>query len=359
MNLFAEQVDADEQHPNYKNIIRPSMGAERAELSRWLEGFPDRDGKFVKEFQTTFNSSFWEIYLHAVFRTYGFVLDWSYAAPDFLVASEYGEFVVEATTANAAQGKVTEWQKTVPIGERVLQKKFWALNREAMIRLSNAILGKTRAYQNKYSTLEHVGRKPFVIAIAPFEQPDFQYQYDRPIRALLYDEYVDEDAYNVNPALYPDGPPSVRLGAVEKDNGAEIPLGIFNGDDYKEVSAIAFSCTATWGKVDALAKDSTNVGVVHVSRGGKPEGKPYGYAAMKGDYTETLEDGLQVFHNPNASYPLDPRVFRRPGVVQHYFDDAAGWVHEEVDNCLHSRVVQSFIFNGGAEGAVTEEIPDS
>lgn len=31
-------------------------------------GFEDRDGKFVKEFQTTFNSSFWELYLFACLR---------------------------------------------------------------------------------------------------------------------------------------------------------------------------------------------------------------------------------------------------------------------------------------------------
>lgn len=34
-------------------------------LPGWPTDFEDRDGKFVTEFRTTFNSSFWEFYLHA------------------------------------------------------------------------------------------------------------------------------------------------------------------------------------------------------------------------------------------------------------------------------------------------------
>ncbi|WP_232925945.1 hypothetical protein, partial [Pseudomonas syringae] len=45
------------------------------EILRCLEGFPDRNNKFVKEFQTTFNSIFWEVYLYMAFREYGFSLD--------------------------------------------------------------------------------------------------------------------------------------------------------------------------------------------------------------------------------------------------------------------------------------------
>jgi hypothetical protein len=39
-------------------------------LTDWARGFIDRDGKFVKEFQTTFNSCFWELYVYAVLKRY-------------------------------------------------------------------------------------------------------------------------------------------------------------------------------------------------------------------------------------------------------------------------------------------------
>jgi hypothetical protein len=342
IDLFTPIVTEAEQHPNYRRVIEHAMAAERAQLAKWVEGFPDRDNKFVKEFQTTFNSSFWEVYLHALFKRYGFACNWSSPSPDFHLVTPYGELIVEATTANAADGKTPEWQKETPISQRVQQLDFAELNREAIVRLSNAIIGKVRAYEKKYSKLDHVKRKPFVIAVAPFEQPDFQYQYDRPIRALLYDYYVDEATYLKNPDLYPDGPPGINLGFVKKDNGSDVPLGIFLDDQYREVSAIIFSCTATWGKVDAMAKDSPDFCVIHSTWGGKPNGKPYVTAKKRVDHVETIEDGLQVFHNPSAMYPLDPRVFRKPGVVQHYFsEEQSEWIYEERENCLQFRMVQT------------------
>lgn len=60
IDLFTPVVDASVFHPNFKNVLHPSMTAEREVLGRWIAGFPDRDNKFAKEFQTTFNSSFWE-----------------------------------------------------------------------------------------------------------------------------------------------------------------------------------------------------------------------------------------------------------------------------------------------------------
>jgi hypothetical protein len=357
IDLFTAVVDADEQHPNFKRVLEHTMAAERAQLAKWTEGFPDRDNKFVKEFQTTFNSSFWEIYLHALFKEYGFSFNWAVPSPDFHLLTSFGELIVEAATANAADGKIAEWEKNSPISQRVNQLDFTELNREAMIRLSNAITGKVRAYEQKYSKLDHVKRKPFVIAVAPFEQPDFQYQYDRPIRALLYDYYVDEAAYLKNPKMFPDGPPGVKLGVVKKDNGAEVPLGIFLDDQYSEISAILFSCMATWGKVDALAKDSKDFCVIHATWGGKPNGKPYSTANKRADHVEMLEAGLQVFHNPYAKYPLDPRVFRRSGVVQHYLsEEKSEWVYEEIDNCLHTRVVQTIRIRDQAEHAVVREV---
>ncbi|ANB96729.1 hypothetical protein [Vibrio parahaemolyticus] len=61
MNLFEFQVPEDKLHPNFKNILIPQRENERRLLSQWANGFVDRDKKLVKEFQTTFNSTFWEI----------------------------------------------------------------------------------------------------------------------------------------------------------------------------------------------------------------------------------------------------------------------------------------------------------
>lgn len=173
----------------------PHRSAERDLFQSWAEGFVDRDGKIIKEFQTSFNSTFWEIYLHSVFKEYGLTTDWSSSSPDFSLDTGDFEFVVEAVTAGAAQNKPNEWDKNFSEEELKVLKRFRELNTEAIIRISNSIFKKTKMYNETYRKLDHVKGKPFVLAVAPFEQPHFNHQYDRPIKALLYDYYVDEDAY--------------------------------------------------------------------------------------------------------------------------------------------------------------------
>jgi len=235
MNLFKDLVSPNKQHKNYLSILKYPNSADREELLRWSDNFPDRDNKLVKEFQTTFNSSFWEIYLFALFNEIEMKMDWSHSSPDFMIEYQNNKIVVEATIASSAMGKTPEWEKDLNKGAPTRFKK---MNMESIIRLSNSITSKHRKYKKSYSKLDHVRSSPFILAVAPFEQPHFNTQCEVPIMALLYDFYVDEDAYNSDPHLYPNGPPDVSLGRVKKDNGAEIELGIFEDDNYSEISAI-------------------------------------------------------------------------------------------------------------------------
>ncbi len=57
---------------------------------------------------------------------------------------------------------------------------------------------------------------------------------------MLYNDYVDEKAYFEDPARFPDGPPSVRLDEITKDNGSTFELGIFENDDWAEVVQLFF-----------------------------------------------------------------------------------------------------------------------
>lgn len=62
VNLFEDLVPDNEQHPNYKNTKNDQYLI--YELNKWADKlFVERDGKkkFIKEFQTEFNSCFWEL----------------------------------------------------------------------------------------------------------------------------------------------------------------------------------------------------------------------------------------------------------------------------------------------------------
>lgn len=61
LEIFKEIIPKEKQHPIFKLLSQPEMEAERKVLESWSEGFIDRDGKFIKEFQRTFESSMWEL----------------------------------------------------------------------------------------------------------------------------------------------------------------------------------------------------------------------------------------------------------------------------------------------------------
>jgi len=157
---------------------------------------------------------------------------------------------------------------------------------------------------------------------------------------MRYDYYVDEDAFLDDPDSHPTGPPTVNLGYVEKDNGAEIPLGLFNDPCMSELSAIIFSCTATWGKLSAMSTNTKKQTEVSSLWATPPDGVPQKRLCDAAEHEETIRDGLQVYHNPHAKYPLPPSVFRAPRVVQDYVDFRSGeWVHEGRTDALLFRQV--------------------
>ena len=170
MDFFKIMVPDEKQHANFKSVLHDARHLDRQIFSQWADGFIDRDGKIVKEFQTTFNSTFWEVYLYRVFKELDIYIDWHYPSPDFSLSKGENEFIVEAVVSNSADGKINEWEKTFTKETMDSIKRFKKINHEAMIRLSNSILSKHRLYVNKYKNLGHVKGKPFVIAVAPFER---------------------------------------------------------------------------------------------------------------------------------------------------------------------------------------------
>lgn len=338
MDFFLPVISENSFHENFRRILLKNDRLAQNLFNKWSDGFVDRDNKIIREFQTSFNSTFWEVYLYAALKDYGLDINFNFSSPDFCIADH--DIIIEATTANAAIDKIPEWDKNYTLEEMQKLNRFWALNREAIIRLSSAITQKDKKYNKNYSKLEHVKGKAFVLAVAPFEQPYFNLQYDRAIRAVLYSDYVNEDVYLDNPELYPDGPPNQFLDYITKDNGAEIPLGYFCDEQYENISAVIFNCNATWGKVVALANKDNPNGQISSVWAVPPEGHPKGFVCKPSEYKENIQDGLIIFHNPYAKNPLSPSVFRRERVVQFFPDHNNMTIQvENYDNCLHSRTV--------------------
>jgi hypothetical protein len=311
MDLFTAVVPPARFHPNFAKIIGKRNRYDEAVLSKWAEGFVDRDGKFVEEFQTTFNSCFWELYLHAILKEAGCKIDFSHGAPDFVVRDPV-PFNVEATVALNAQDALPEW---TPLDLNLRPSDFNEFNRVAMVRLLNSISEKTKKYLKSYQHQPHVTGKPFVLAVTPFDQPFFYLQVQRAIEAVLYEYYVDEQEYFDDPSKSP-SVKAKNLKSVRKNNSVELPLGIFNDASHAHISAVLFNSSATWGKVRALGDDPHPFICFSAARSDPNTGDFFVFRGMKADYHETLFDGLRVYHNPHATYPLDWRVFQEPGAFQ-------------------------------------------
>lgn len=81
MDLFKLEIEERNLHPDVKSIIDQACYAQaRDNINIWANGLSQRRKewrKFVKEFQLTFNSSFWELYLNKAFAELGFKVDYS------------------------------------------------------------------------------------------------------------------------------------------------------------------------------------------------------------------------------------------------------------------------------------------
>ncbi len=266
MDLFAPVVEKEKLHHNFLSTLDPTAAGIRAVLSEWAQGFEDRDGKFVREFQTSYNSTFWELYLFAVLKQLGFEIDFSFDTPDF-VSANY-PVAVEAAIAGHAIDDPPEWPKTLAV---LANKDLAARRKASMIRLSNAFMAKSKAFRKRYAVLPHMAGRSYIVAISNFGTQDFYLQGDAPMQRLLFD--IDKEK------------------VIHKPNGAPVPLGLFRSDAYGHISAVLYSSLATFGKARALGKDEGDI-TFRAMR--KKEGeKPIYIDAPKADYQESLTDGLR------------------------------------------------------------------
>jgi len=335
LNLFEDVVPFEKQHPIYIMMKKEQYQPERDVINGWAKGFQDRDNKFVKEFQTTFEPCLWELYIYAYLKELGLINDFSYDAPDFVVLSE-SAFCIEATVALPAEGG----QGVYGFSHEDMPRDFNRFNSESSIRLSNSFIAKVRKLRARYSQLPQCKNRPFVIAIASFDRPFAHFAAARPILATLYGLYHDEEATiesGSNTMI------SYNVDAAIKNENAHIDLGFFCTPEYSDVSAVIYSSLATWGKVRALA-DNPSAHTIYSTFTPPIDGSLYPRVnqTIKSDYVEHLADGLYILHNPFATQALPKETLRHPRIAQGFVEPDGYVDFEAPDDFLLMRFLQSF-----------------
>jgi hypothetical protein len=317
IDLFKDiGLEPKKLHSKFTLLNRPMLAAERKIVASWVEGFIDRDNKIVQEFQTTFHSAFWELYLHRFFQELDFIIDYSHQRPDFLVTSPE-KFYVEAVTANIKKGGRKEGNLDDILDHLIaphLQTDFEEQMTEAIIRYSNAIQSKVAKMKREYSNLSWVDpNAPFVIAMASFSQVNYGREYYYPMFALLYGLFYDPKTKAYLP----------KEEILKAGSNAPIKVSLFDDPAMQEVSAIIFSCTVTLGKLTALAKSASNsqsTQTVLIIRE-EYEAPHYWFQEVSEDSPELHSDGLFIFHNPNARVKLSPNTFSGCCALQIILDE--------------------------------------
>lgn len=365
IDLFEPRLAEDKLHPSFCEVkSNPDYAKVMPVIQGWAAGLLGRKGeaeKFVKEFQTTFNSSMWEIYLNKALSELGCTVDYTKSSPDFFVTSGGNyEFNIEAVISDQPLGRPAE-------GESELKFK----NRCAL-KLAGKIRDKLRLYRGSggkkhpYKSLSHVRGRPFVIAIAPFDSK----------HSLLQNNEL------INLVLFGIGSPVIEGGVIRQNkvasiitaSGAPVEMGIFTNDSFKEISAVIFSTVATFGKAVVESKIERLVRATRyrtIEKERLPISSPlwqlgvhrfqldnFHYLLTKrldfnrivagsdmhiqhsSFHRESHLDGLHLYFNPYAEVPFEPSFMWPNEVSLNYYDpttDQPDQIHP--DQALVSRQV--------------------
>lgn len=345
LNLFDNVVLEEKLHPNFKRTRSDKYIVNV--INKWCNDFIDRDGKFVIEFQTTFNSSFWELYCFAVFKEMSMKIDLSKSRPDFVLSYKKNNLNIECVVANNSQNDLPEHN----IEEKMNPKSdLEDMVYNQTLRLLNAINSKNDLYLKSYCNLSHVEEKPFLIALAPFDQPRFMDVALEAIHMVLYGINVDKKSLK-----------EIHFDTVYKRKDCPLDLGIFTNNKFENISAVLFSNVATSGKARAMSdcpnvtfnqmryNENSTKPLVAVNYRlnaqntllnksykkmikeyaedfkGKIDHKRYSCRKpfLEEGYNENLTDGLHLYLNPYSKKPISEDVmelFASNGVQIHSYD---------------------------------------
>jgi len=304
LNRDFATITALEGYSPAVELIKPMM--------RWYE---DADGNFVEQFQTTgFDTRLWELYIFAMLVEAGYVLDRSVPIPDFQARNAFGEICIEATTVNLTRDAQGQPVPPPPLDTEEQIKQF---QQEYMpIRFAGPL---TTKLAKKYWEKPNVHGRPLLLAIQDFHAPMSMLVSRSALPIYLYGMTWDwhHDA-NGKLVIVPQKVDAHRWGTKE------VQSGFFNLPGAENVSAVIANATATISKFNRMGVfggfGSKRVRLVREGTAvsldpNASESMHFVHDVNAPEYSEAWMEGVDVFHNPRAKYPLDPAML--PGAAHH------------------------------------------
>ncbi|WP_207783272.1 hypothetical protein [Methylosinus sp. RM1] len=286
--------------------------------------FPDRDGNFIEQFQTTgFDSRTFELYVSELLHSEKFKIIGDEPHPDFTVEKNGVRLSIECTTANrtsTGDGVIRPYKpfSEVELDEEGVKSKHKS---EIPIRIGGALrnkmqhrIGRRSKDPKAYWDLPHVRETPFVLAIQTFHESGSLMFSSSATAEYLYRTH-HKPSWDAAGNLVVTSETIARHGIGEK----VIPSGFFDLPDSENVSAVLWTNAGTIPKFLRMAitglYPDPDISIVrygtfydfdpnaHVPR-------PFSYI-VGGPHTpeETWAQQTVLFHNPRANHPLPRKLF--------------------------------------------------
>ncbi|MER5481281.1 hypothetical protein ABT026_30530 [Streptomyces sp. NPDC002734] len=314
--------------------LRETIGftAARRLMDEIFETFPDADGNFRKEFQTTgFSPRVFELALYAALLEQGHRIDRSSVAPDFVTGGE-NAVAIEATTTNPPQSESTSAQTEQDIAaavRRLIPDDVDTAEEEFVFQVGKALrrkMIKRDAEGNAYWEKPHTANIPFAIALEAFHHPSALIFSSAAIGNYLYGQR-QTGHHDASGRLI------IRNEKIIEhamENKKPIPSGLFNQPGSEYLAAVIFTNDGTVSKFNRIGTErGYSPSGVRLLRGGlmydsSPDAitpAPFTYEVVECEAKdrEAFPEGLHVFHNPNAIYPILPGTFE--GCHEHHLTE--------------------------------------
>jgi hypothetical protein len=323
-DLFIDIVPFDKQHKSYK-IVRDSIGhsSARHTLNEIYNSLKPIDNNFIQQFQSNgFDSRIWELYLSAVFQEQEFKIERVHDRPDFELVKAQKKIFVEAVTSNPSFNQDIENKMEVikNIPEENFEEFIYQLRDESTIKLAGALFNKLR---KNYWDLDWVKGHPIVLAIEPFHHSLAHWFSDSNLTAYLFG-IGNNWHHDANGKLI------IETFKIDehKTQSKTIPSGFFNLPNSEYISAVMFSNSGTISKFNRIGKlqghGTTEVKMIRVGHMYDPNPNAsmpqlFTYVVGENGPYEDWAQGISMYHNPKAKYPIDKDVF--PNIMHGYNDD--------------------------------------
>lgn len=313
--IFSPLVARDRMPEDYLTLVESEFFSPAKELLQEITySFEDPDGNYIEQFQSSgFNPRLWELYLYALFHELDFMFNRSFNAPDYVIDKNGQRICIEAVSVNPSTNGFDEPEPNEDeLKERLLEDYV-------PIKYGSPLFSKLK---KRYWEKDHVSGLPFLLAVHDYHTKDSM-MWTRPgLESYLYG--AKRDLNSLDPVT---GKYSYSIIDEHRWKDKVIPSGFFMQPDAENISAIIHCNQATIGKFLRMGflaefgrRDLDIIFSCDALLGNCRPSQSLMLDVTNDAYEEYWRDSVIIYHNPRATYELNPSLFS--GVAQVFYDES-------------------------------------